>query len=402
MTGSADPSSNSIVYRWRSTRRAADQMNVSAAARSTGMRRRLGGGRRPVFEKSDRRNPGELRDLGGHMSLIGVACLEGSLDERRRRERLEAAEAQDAGKRLRPVADGIDHAALELARAQPELGGDGRDASVRAVERGQRRFHYGVGADGAAPLHDREQERVRILAGPQRIEQGVRMVAAEHLGGVGRGVAQLARREAEDRAGDTRAQANADDTGARCERHETGPRVRSGDRQPLARPDHVDAAIGNDALLPGAGRDLLPRAARQGRREDALGVAGHQPNHTRPPYPLRRRMRRGQLSNVSQSASPTSANTRWTCSVGRPSTSVRPLDSASCLPLISTLTPALSTNASSLKSSTTRSCASAMTSFRHSSSSGADTTSSSPDSASTTPPASSLRLIESSVATGEL
>ena len=58
-------------------------MNVSAAARSTGMPRRLGGGRRAVFEKSDRREAGQASDLGGHVGLVGVTGVEGEVDQGR-------------------------------------------------------------------------------------------------------------------------------------------------------------------------------------------------------------------------------------------------------------------------------------------------------------------------------
>jgi hypothetical protein len=119
-------------------------MNVSAAVRSIGMRRRLGGGRRAVFEKSDGRDAGEIGDLGGHVRLVGVPSIERQRDERRRRQRLEATEARYAREHLRPVADRVADASLELPGTQAQLGGDRRDACLRTVERGDRGANQGI------------------------------------------------------------------------------------------------------------------------------------------------------------------------------------------------------------------------------------------------------------------
>ena len=107
-------------------------MKLSAARRSMGMPGTLRGGGAAVFEKSDRRDAGEVRDLGGHMRLIGVAGIEGQLDQRRRCKRLQPAEAQHTLKHLRPIAGRIAYAPVQLTCAEAKLGGDRADTRSRA------------------------------------------------------------------------------------------------------------------------------------------------------------------------------------------------------------------------------------------------------------------------------
>ena len=208
-------------------------MKFSAALRSIGMPQTLGSSGRAVFEKSDRREAGQLSDLGGHVRLVGVAGIERQLDQRRGRERLQAAKAQHARKHLRPVPDRIAHTTLKLAAAQAKLRSDVGDTHSGSIQSSGCSAHQWIRA-GPTPLLDRvQQERVRVRAGGQRAKQRIGDVASPHVRSVGICIAQLRCRQSQHDAGRAGAQAHPHEPCARRERRHTKPSVRSSDRQLL-------------------------------------------------------------------------------------------------------------------------------------------------------------------------
>ena len=130
-----------------------------------------------------------MGDLGGHVRLVGVTRLERQLDQRPRRQRLEAAEPQDARQHLRPVPHRIGDSSLELPSAHPELRGDGGDARVRTVERDDGRTDERVRTRSGATLDRGQKDRVRVIGGAggpqQRVKQRIGVVTAQHVGGIG-------------------------------------------------------------------------------------------------------------------------------------------------------------------------------------------------------------------------
>ena len=81
-----------------------------------------------------------------HVRLVGVARVERQLGQRRRCERLQPPEAQHTLKHLRPVPDRIADAALQVARAHPELGGDRAHSRPRPSKRQQAAQTSGSGS----------------------------------------------------------------------------------------------------------------------------------------------------------------------------------------------------------------------------------------------------------------
>ena len=80
----------------------------------------LRGRRRAVFEKSDRRQAGEERDLRRHVRLVGITGLERQLDKGRRRQRLQPPQAEHAREELRPIPGGsVEDGAATDARSPP-------------------------------------------------------------------------------------------------------------------------------------------------------------------------------------------------------------------------------------------------------------------------------------------
>ena len=92
---------------------------------------------------------------------------------------------------------------MQLARADAKLGGDRVHACARAPECHDRGAHERIELR-AAQLNGSQQQRVRVRAPRQLLEQRRGHIASQNLGGIRRDATQLRRRQPQDRAGRAR------------------------------------------------------------------------------------------------------------------------------------------------------------------------------------------------------
>jgi site-specific recombinase XerC len=173
--------------------------------------------------------------------LIRIAGVEGQLGQRRWRERLQTPKAQHTRKHLRPVPDSIADAALQLAKALPR---PRPRARTRPSERPDRGAHEGIRLTYPAPRNRPAKQRVRVPARGQRFPQRRCDLCSYHVGGTGGGIAQLGRRQPQNRTGRSRLQPHANQPRTRRELHNARPGVRTGDMQA----DMTAAGVGDPAI----------------------------------------------------------------------------------------------------------------------------------------------------------